>query len=122
MLVMAAFIAMMSPDLVYYIASFAVFWLVFGGWLAIAPNAASTFLGMKNLGANYGIVFTAYGVSALVGPPLAAYLQNMTQMHSTPFAMIAVLVVVGLAISSLSLRTKRPLKHLELCGLASVIA
>jgi OFA family oxalate/formate antiporter-like MFS transporter len=40
----------------------------FGGFLAVYPTITSDFFGVKTLGANYGIVYQAYGVAALVGP------------------------------------------------------
>ncbi len=40
----------------------------FGGFLAVFPIIIGDFYGTKNLGANYGILYQAYGISALVGP------------------------------------------------------
>ncbi len=40
----------------------------FGGFLALFPTITGEFYGIKNLGANYGVVYQAYGVAALVGP------------------------------------------------------
>ena len=39
----------------------------FGANLALFPAATATFFGSKNLGANYGAVYTAVGVAAVVG-------------------------------------------------------
>ncbi|MEM4573516.1 MAG: MFS transporter, partial [Candidatus Caldarchaeum sp.] len=104
MLTVAAVLAMFSQTLPLFIASFAVFWLVFGGWLAIAPSATSTFFGLKNLGTNYGMVFTAYGASALVGPPVSSYLREITGTYFLPFSLIAVLAMVGLVLAATKLR------------------
>lgn len=43
----------------------------FGGNFALFPLMTSEALGTKNLGANYGAVFTAYGVGGILGPVLA---------------------------------------------------
>jgi len=44
----------------------------FGGNFALYPAATADFFGNKNLGVNYGWMFTAYGVGGLVGPLLLA--------------------------------------------------
>lgn len=46
--------------------------LCFGGYLALYPAVTADFYGTKNLGVNYGWMFTAYGAGGLLGPYLAA--------------------------------------------------
>lgn len=46
--------------------------LSFGGFLGIMPSVTADNFGSKCLGMNYGIIFTAYGVAAVVGPRIAA--------------------------------------------------
>ena len=46
---------------------FAILWGCLGAWLAIAPTATASYFGMKDNAKNYGLVFTAYGVGAVVG-------------------------------------------------------
>ncbi|MEM0383336.1 MAG: OFA family MFS transporter [Candidatus Caldarchaeum sp.] len=104
LLTAAAVLAMFSQTLPLFIGSFAFFWLVFGGWLAIAPSATSAFFGLKNLGTNYGMVFTAYGASALIGPPVSSYLRDITGTYLVPFGLIAVLAVFGLVLTATKLR------------------
>jgi OFA family oxalate/formate antiporter-like MFS transporter len=48
----------------------------FGGTLALFPPFTADFFGSKNLGANYGLMFTAYGVGGIVGPILAGMVQD----------------------------------------------
>ena len=48
----------------------------FGGTLALFPPTTADFFGSKNLGANYGLMFTAYGVGGIVGPILAGMVQD----------------------------------------------
>ncbi len=40
--------------------------LVFGGFLAVMPSLASYFFGDANLGQNYGLIFTGYGLGSVV--------------------------------------------------------
>lgn len=46
----------------------------FGGFLALYPAITADFFGTKNVGVNYGILFTAYGAGGLFGPWLQARL------------------------------------------------
>lgn len=48
----------------------------FGGTLALFPPITADFFGSKNLGANYGLMFTAYGVGGIAGPILAGMVQD----------------------------------------------
>ena len=40
----------------------------FGGYLALMPAVTADYYGPKNVGANYGLVFTAFGVSGFFMP------------------------------------------------------
>ena len=54
------------------------FWLVliglcivgfsYGGYLAMMPSFTADYYGAKNIGANYGIIFTAWGVCGFTVP------------------------------------------------------
>lgn len=48
--------------------------LCFGGYLALYPAITADFYGTKNVGVNYGFMFTAYGAGGLFGPWLQARL------------------------------------------------
>jgi OFA family oxalate/formate antiporter-like MFS transporter len=43
----------------------------FGGNFALFPAATADYFGNKNVGRNYGWMFTAYGVGGIVGPIMA---------------------------------------------------
>ena len=43
----------------------------FGGFLALYPAVPADYFGTKNVGANYGFMFMAYGAGGLFGPWLA---------------------------------------------------
>lgn len=63
----------------------------FGGFLAVFPTITGDFYGIKNLGANYGIVYQAYGLAALVGPVIVAYAGGL----KPTFIIAAILSIVG---------------------------
>ncbi len=100
----AALLATQASTLPIYIISYSILWLVFGGWLALAPKATSLFFGIQNLSVNYGIVFTAYGASALAGPTLSASLWELLGHYSPVFITVAALSALGLVVSNLMLK------------------
>lgn len=51
----------------------------FGGFLSVFPAITSELFGVKNLGANYGIIFQAYGIAALIGPMIKGASTGYTQ-------------------------------------------
>jgi MFS family permease len=86
-----------------YVAGFAALWLCLGGWLAIAPACTAAYCGTKHYGPNYGLVFTAYGVGAIVGNLLAGSLRDIVGSYSAVFLPVAVLALVGAAVAALFL-------------------
>jgi MFS family permease len=50
----------------------------YGGWIALQPTVLAEMFGMRGLGGLVGLVYTAAGVGALVGPPLAGVLVDAT--------------------------------------------
>lgn len=103
----AAVTAIRATSLALYVISFALLWFTFGGWLAIAPSATSTFFGLRNVGSNYGIVFTAYGMGAVVGPVIASYIYTTAQSYTLAFMTTAVLALVGAVVVFLTFKTPR---------------
>ena len=48
----------------------------FGGNFALFPAATADYFGNRNVGKNYGWVFTAYGVGGIVGPVMAGLFRD----------------------------------------------
>jgi MFS family permease len=67
----------------------------FGGNFALFPAATADFFGNRNVGSNYGWVFTAYGVAGLAGPPLAGYFKDAAMGASQPVVWMAPFVIAG---------------------------
>ncbi len=86
----------------------------FGGNFALFPAATADFFGNKNVGPNYGWVFTAYGVGGIVGPVLGGMFKTRAT-GGDPTAWIAPFVIAGIAClvgAALALALK-PLKAKE---------
>lgn len=80
--------------IVFYVG-FALLWLNLGGWITLAPTTTKMFFGAKNYGKNYGIVITADGVGALLGPLSSGWLRDTTGTYLSVFPLVAALAVVG---------------------------
>lgn len=91
-----------SP-LLYFI-SFAIFWLNLGGWLAIAPAATSYFFGKKNYSQNYGYLFTAYGVGAVIGNLFSGSIRDIMGSYQFVFYPTLIIAVIGIIIAFLFLK------------------
>ncbi|MDZ4198549.1 MAG: OFA family MFS transporter, partial [Kiritimatiellia bacterium] len=61
----------------FYLGGVCLIGLCFGGFLATYPAITADFFGTKNIGANYGWMFTAFGAGGLAGPYLAARLMTV---------------------------------------------
>jgi MFS transporter, OFA family, oxalate/formate antiporter len=90
-----------------YVASFIGFWLCLGGWLAIAPTATAAFFGMKNYTRNYGTVFFAYGLGAILGGIISGKAKDVFGSYTFAFYPTAGLAVVGLVLVVLFLKAPK---------------
>lgn len=85
-----------APALLYIAAMLIGF--NFGGNFALFPMATSDMFGAKNLGRNYGWVFTAYGVGGIFGPILAGVLRDATLKSGGGLqGWLAVFIICGIA-------------------------
>ena len=91
-----------------YVAAFCGFWLCLGGWLAIAPAATASFFGMKNYARNYGVVFFAYGLGAIIGGLISGFAKDLFGSFSVAFYPTAGLAVLGIILCIALL--KQPVK------------
>ncbi|HNZ11190.1 MAG TPA: OFA family MFS transporter [Smithellaceae bacterium] len=94
-------------DTMIYTISFIGFWLGLGGWLAIAPTATASFFGMKNYAQNYGVVFFAYGLGAIIGGIISGQAKDVFGTYTYAFYPTAVLAVVGLVLAVALLKTPK---------------
>lgn len=63
----------------------------YGAMISVYPSAVGDFYGTKNMGLNYAILFTAWGVGGVLGPVLAGYILDQTGGYSTAYTVAAVL-------------------------------
>lgn len=87
---------------------FALFWLVLGGWLAIAPAATTQLFGRYFYSRNYGFVYTAYGAGAIIGTVASGALYDIFGGYQPIFLAMLAVGILGVALSAALLPTKRP--------------
>ena len=69
----------------------------YGGIAAMTPAVAAARFGIEGLGELLGFLFTAFGVSCLLGPPLGGVLVDSTHDYKWPAIIAAVSAVIALA-------------------------
>jgi OFA family oxalate/formate antiporter-like MFS transporter len=67
----------------------------YGGAFALFPSATADLFGARNLGANYGWVFTSYGIAGVVGIAAGNAAKSATGSYSAAFAMAGVLCLIS---------------------------
>jgi OFA family oxalate/formate antiporter-like MFS transporter len=87
----------------------------YGGYLALMPSLCALYFGSKQIGANYGILFTAWGAAGFVVP---RYMSSMLESkkaagdiaggYNEMFYGLAILAVLGIVVT-IALRPPRPL-------------
>lgn len=83
--------SMVALNYFLFFACLAGIAFTYGGFLAVFPTLTGEFYGSKNVGANYGIVYQAYGIAALVGPIIVASLGGL----KPTFMVAAILAIIG---------------------------
>lgn len=87
-----------------YVVSFCGFWLCLGGWLAIAPTATATFFGIRNYAKNYGVVYLAYGIGAILGGLISGKAKDIFGTFTFAFYPTAGLAILGIIIAFLLIK------------------
>ncbi len=93
-----------SPILVVLLVSFMVF--NYGTNLSLFPSFAKDLWGAKNLGMNYGILFSAWGVGAFVLVRLSQMMVVKTGSFDLSFNAAGIMLLIGAGLS-LTLRAKQ---------------
>jgi len=87
-----------------YTVAFCGFWLCLGGWLAIAPTATATFFGTQFYAQIYGVVFSAYGLGAIIGNVACGRIRDLTGSYTNAFYLTGGLAIIGIVIAFMLLK------------------
>ena len=83
--------------------------LIFGGALTgicygtifpLFPATTADYYGLKNLGVNYGFVFTAFGIAAVAGPLMAGYFHDKTNSYNAYFMVCTGMLLAGAVLAA----------------------
>ena len=69
--------------------------LCYGTVFTLMPAATADFYGIRNLGVNYGLVFTAFGVAGVVGPMLGAGINDRFKSYDYAYLISAGMLAAG---------------------------
>jgi len=83
-------------DFIPFVAVISIVGLCYGGLLGIFPIITADMFGVKNLGMNYGIMFSAVSAAAVIGPRLAAQVKESSGGYGQAFLVSAVLSTCGI--------------------------
>ena len=85
----------------FYILVAVVYWC-YGTQLSVFASTTADFYGTRNLGMNYGVLFTAWGAAGILGPAIAARVFDRVGDYRYAFFIAAALAVVALISLSLA--------------------
>ena len=91
-----------------FVVGSAVVGFSYGACLSVFPATTADHWGTKNLGLNYGIMFTAWGVGGVFGPILAGKVADATGSYTTAYMISAALLIFA---AILTFFTKAPEKE-----------
>jgi MFS family permease len=83
---------------VIFAISFALFWFGLGNWMALAPMAIKTLFKPEWFSYLYGLLFTGYGVAAIIGTLFSGAILDLTNTTWPLYAFIVAVNVINLAI------------------------
>ncbi|MBY8998656.1 MAG: OFA family MFS transporter [Candidatus Thorarchaeota archaeon] len=71
----------------------------FGGNFALFPSATVDSFGSENVGKNYGVMFTAYGIAGITGAFVAGPIVELTGSYSMAFMVTGVLAIIAVLLT-----------------------
>jgi len=70
----------------------------YGGYLAVMPSITADYFGTKSLGANYGYLFTAWGIAGVTGPFMIDAVKTSTGSFTNAMYYISAACVAGIVL------------------------
>jgi OFA family oxalate/formate antiporter-like MFS transporter len=74
----------------------------YGGYLALMPSLTADYFGTKSLGANYGYLFSAWGVAGVGGPFMIDFIKTQTGAFTNAMYVTAAACVVGIVLAGMA--------------------
>ena len=73
--------------------------VAYGGFVALGPEVALGYFGVVGLGGVIGLLFLAFGLGGLVGPPFAGWLADVSDGSAVPISFAVVASACAFALS-----------------------
>lgn len=85
-----------------FVLGSAVVGFSYGACLSLFPATTADQWGTKNMGLNYGVLFTAWGVGGVVGPMLAGKIADATGSYAGAYGVAGLLVMFAFVLAMFS--------------------
>ena len=69
--------------------------LAYGSLFSLMPSITADFFGVKNLGVNYGLVFSGWGIAAIIGPILGGIVVVKSGTYTMSYIVAGILLLIG---------------------------
>jgi OFA family oxalate/formate antiporter-like MFS transporter len=93
---MPLWVAVRSEVVLFYILAVIVYWC-YGTQLSVFASTTADMYGTRNLGMNYGLLFTAWGTAGIIGPVIAAQVFDAFGDYRYAFYVAGALALVSFA-------------------------
>ena len=103
-LAMPLLFAVREQVALFYLLVIVVYWC-YGTQLSVFASTTADFYGTRNLGMNYGALFTAWGAAGVLGPLIAGRVFDATKSYQYAFYAAAALALGALAALLIARRT-----------------
>ena len=94
---MFVFIYYTTPAMVIFGA--AITGVCYGALFPLMPAAIADFYGVRNLGVNYGLLFTAFGTAGVAGPIVGGLIHDHFHSYSWSYRIAGVMLLLGAAVA-----------------------
>ncbi len=105
-----AFLSTTNASWIVVMAVASLVGFCFGGNFALFPSSTADYYGTKNVGSNYGVLFTAYGVAGITGALAAGLIVDFTGSYMLAFVITGVLAIIAVILAILLYRIRNPQK------------
>jgi MFS family permease len=85
-----------------FVVGAAVVGFSYGACLSLFPATTADQWGTKNMGLNYGVLFTAWGVGGVIGPTLAGRIADATGSYAGAYDIAGMLLMFAFVLAMLS--------------------
>jgi OFA family oxalate/formate antiporter-like MFS transporter len=102
---MLVFVHYTTPALILFGAAFTG--VCYGTLFPLMPSAIADFFGVRNLGVNYGCLFTAFGLAGVLGPIVGGKMFDLHHSYSYSYTISAVMLLLAAGIA-VTVRPPKP--------------